>query len=182
MDFEKRKNGDIGNNCLMPIDGTDFRIPQTGKATTSNWFASHKYVGKSALRYKIWVNILGGDLVWIQGPYPAGQFTNIKNDKKVLRQFLKTGKCIEADKGYLGAANEIKCPNNSCNPVKNKGMQSCTQSHHETINRQLKMWGILKEVYRHDIKWHGKVFQVIAIIMQLAIKNNSPLFQVKYKD
>jgi hypothetical protein len=64
VDFEKYKNGNIGNNCLMSINGTDFRIPQTGKATNGNLFASHKYAGKSALSYKIGVSILGGDLVW----------------------------------------------------------------------------------------------------------------------
>ena len=56
----------------MSINGTDFRIPQTGAAIQGNAFASHKYTGKSALRYEIGVSILGGDLVWIQGPYPAG--------------------------------------------------------------------------------------------------------------
>jgi hypothetical protein len=89
----------------MLINGMDFRIPQTGKATTSNWFASHKYVFKSALRYKIGVSILGRDLVWIQGPYSAGQFTNIKIFNKVLRHFLELVERIEVDNGYIGAAN-----------------------------------------------------------------------------
>ncbi len=124
VDFKKRKNGDIGNICLMSINGTDFRIPQTGKATTGNWFASHKYSGKSALGYEIGVSILGGDLVWIQGLYPAGQFTNIKIFNKVLRKFLEPGERVEANNGYVGAADKIKCPNNPCNPVENEGMQS----------------------------------------------------------
>ena len=68
----------MGNDCLMSIDGADFRIPQTGTAIRGNAFASHKYVFKSALRYEIGVSILGGDLVWIQGPYPAGAFNNVK--------------------------------------------------------------------------------------------------------
>lgn len=42
-------------------------------------FAPHKYVGMLALCYKLSVNILVGNLalVWIQGPYPAGKYTNI---------------------------------------------------------------------------------------------------------
>jgi len=47
--------------------GTDFRIPQKGAATKGNAFASHKYAGKSALRYELGVDILAGNLVWIQG-------------------------------------------------------------------------------------------------------------------
>jgi hypothetical protein len=46
----------------------------------------------------------------------------------------------------------------------------------------LKTWGILSQVYRHDITRHGEVFRVVAIITQLAIENGSPLFQVDYED
>jgi hypothetical protein len=166
----------------MSIDGTDFRILQTGKATTGNWFASNKYAGKSALRYEIGVSVLGGDLVLIQGPYPAGLFTIIKIFNKVLRQFLETGKRVKANNSHVGAANKIKCPNNPRNPVENKGMQSRVRSCQETINRCFKTWGILNKVYCHDIRRHGVVFQAIAIITQLAIENGSPLFQVKYED
>jgi hypothetical protein len=47
----------------MTINGTDFRIPQKGVAKKGNAFTSHKYAGKSALRYELGVSILGGDLV-----------------------------------------------------------------------------------------------------------------------
>ena len=73
VDLDRRKEGDMGNNCLMTINGTDFWIP----AIRGNAFVSHKYVGKVALRYEIEVSILGGDLVWIQGPYPASAFNNV---------------------------------------------------------------------------------------------------------
>ncbi len=69
---------DVGNDCLMTVDGTDFRIPQKGVVKKGNAFGSHKYTGKSALRYKLGINILAGNLVWIQGPYPAGKYTDIK--------------------------------------------------------------------------------------------------------
>ena len=59
---------DVLNNCTMTVDGMDFRIPQKGAATKGNAFASHKYAGKSALCYELGVNILAGNLVWIQGP------------------------------------------------------------------------------------------------------------------
>jgi hypothetical protein len=182
IDFEDRKINDIGNNCLMSIDRTDFWIPQTGEAKTGNWFASHKYSFKSALRYEIGVSIIGGDLVWIQGPYPAGGFNTIAIFNKVLRHFLKPGERVEADNGYVGAAEKIKCPDNPCNPVENEGMQSRARYRHETINGRFKTWGILQQTYRHDIRRHGEVFQAIAIMTQLAISNGSPLFSVEYED
>jgi len=182
IDVEDRKINDVGNDCLMSIDGTDFRIPQTGEAKTRNWFASHKYSFKSALRNEIRVSIIGGDLVWIQGPYPAGRLNDIAIFNKVLRHFLEPGERVEADNRYVGAADNIKCPDNPCNPVENEGMQSRASYRHETINGRFKTWGILQQTYRHDIRWHGEVFRAIAIMTQLAISNGSPLFSVEYED
>jgi len=182
INFEDQKINNIGNDCLMSIVGTDFRIPQTGEAKTGNWFASHKYSFKSALRYEIGVSIIGGDLVWIQGPYPAGRFNGIAIFNKVLRHLLEPGERVEADNGYVGAADKIKCPGNPCNPAENEGMQSHARYHHETINGHFKMWGILQQTYRHDIRRHGEVFRAIAIMTQLAISNGSPLFSVEYED
>lgn len=83
----------------MSVDGTDFRIRQQGEACKGNPFGSHKYAGKSALRY--------GSLVWIQGPYPAGKYNDITIFNKVLRQFLGQGERVEADDGYRGHADKI---------------------------------------------------------------------------
>jgi len=182
VDFDRRKEMDIGNDCLMSIDGTDFRIPQTGAAIRGNAFASHKYAGKSALRYEIGVSILGGDLVWIQGPYPAGSFNDVKIFNKVLRHWLEPGERVEADNGYVGCADKVKCPDNPCNPPANERMQARVRSRHETINGRFKTWGILSQVYRHDIRRHGEVFRAVAVITQLDIENGSPLFQVDYED
>ncbi len=62
---------------------------------------------------------------------------------KVLRHFLKPGERVEADNGYVGAADKIKCPNNPYNPVANEGKQSRVRSCHETIKGRFKTWGIL---------------------------------------
>jgi hypothetical protein len=45
----------------MTINGTDFRIQQKGAARKGNLFSSHKYAGKSALRYELGVDILPGN-------------------------------------------------------------------------------------------------------------------------
>jgi hypothetical protein len=70
----------VGNNCTMTIDGTDFRIPQQGATERGDAFASHKYAGKLALRNE---EILAGNLVRIQGPYPAGKYNDIKTFNSV---------------------------------------------------------------------------------------------------
>ncbi len=68
------------------------------------------------------------------------------------------------------------------NPAEKWVMQGKVRAHHETLNRQLKKWGILSQVYRHDIMRHGKVFRACAVVTQLTIENGDPLFKVEYKD
>ncbi len=51
INFDSRLVDDKLNDCLMTIDGTDFRIQQKGVAKRGNAFGSHKYAGKSSLRY-----------------------------------------------------------------------------------------------------------------------------------
>ena len=181
--FESRLGAhDVGNDCLMSIDGTDFRILQKGAATRGNAFGSHKYAGKSALRYELGIDILAGNLVWVSGPYPAGKWNDIKFFTNELAHCLEPGERVEADNGYVGHADKIKCPNNDCNPTENLAMQARVRSWHETFNGRLKNWGILEQVYRHDITAHGTVLYACAVITQLAIDNGERLFEVEYED
>jgi hypothetical protein len=171
----------MGNNCTMTIDGTNFRIYQKGKAAKGNSFTSHKYAGKLALRYELGISILAGNLVWIQGPYPTGKYTDIKIFNSVLQYCLKPGKRVKADNGYVGHTDKIKCPDNTCNPVENLAMQGRARSCQEMLNGWLKNWGILVKVYRHDITAHGTVIHACAVITQLCI-DHGPLFEVVYRD
>ena len=167
----------------MTVDGTDFRIPQQGSATAGNAFASHKYAGKSALRYELGVSIQGGDLVWIQGPYPAGAFTDIVIFNKVLRNFLDPGERVEADKGYAGHADKIVCPANAGNPPKLEAMQGRVRARHETLNGRLKNWGILFQVFHHRITLHGTAFRACAVVTQISIADCvESLFEADYDD
>ncbi len=97
--------------------------------------------------------------MWIQGPYPAGKFTDLKIFYKVLRHFLDPGEQVEAAEGYVGYPDKIKCPQNVGNLAEKWAMQGRVRAGQEMLNGQLKNWGILSQVYRHDIMWHGKVFR-----------------------
>ena len=87
----------------MTIDGTDYRIQQKGIAKKGNLFGSHKYAGKSALRYELGIDILAGNLVWVSGPYPAGRWTDVKIFDDVLSNLLEPGERVEADMATLAA-------------------------------------------------------------------------------
>jgi hypothetical protein len=146
------------------MGGTDFCVPPKGMAIKGNAFASHKYAGKSALHYELGVSIPGRDLVWVQGPYPMGMFTDINIFKKVLHHFLDPGKQVEAYKGYGGHPDKIKCPQNVGNPAETWAIQGRVRVHHKMLNRWLKSWAILSQAY---CQWHGNVFQAWAVLTQL---------------
>jgi hypothetical protein len=175
--FGSRFKHGVQNDCLMTIDGTNYRIQQKGVAKKGNLFSSHKYGGKSVLRYELGVDILARNLVWVSGPYPAGRWTDVKIFDGVLSNLLELGERVEANNGYVGRADKAKCPNNYCNPPENLGMQSTARSRHETFNGRLKNWGILEKVYRHNIIVHGTVFYACAVITQLSVANGEPLFE-----
>ncbi len=98
-------------------------------------------MGKSFLRYELGGSILGGDLVWIQSPYPAVKLTDIKIFNKVLRQFLDPGEQVEAGEGYIGHPDKIKCPQNVENPAEKWAMQGRVRAHHKMLNGWLKKMG-----------------------------------------
>ena len=161
----------------MSVDGTDFRIPNHGKI-----FASHKLNGKSGLRYEVGVSILEGLLVWLNGPFPCGEWPDINIFRNCLQSFLDEGERVEADNGYRGSGPwYVKCPANIGNPTANLEMQNRVRSRHETVNGRFKSWAILEERYRHDLSTHGYVFRAIVVLTQLSIENGEPLFKVDYK-
>ena len=89
---------------------------------TGDFIASPKR-RKSALRCKLGIDILSGNLVWIQEPYPAGKYTENTFFNKVLIHFLEQGEWVEADEGFRGHADKVKCPGNDVNPAEKHVMK-----------------------------------------------------------
>jgi hypothetical protein len=177
IDLENRKKGDIHNDCLTTVDGTDFRIANWGRK-----FYSHKFKG-SGLRYEVALSILGGDIVWIHGPFPAGAWNDITIFRDSLMSHLEDGERVEADDGYIGEApRHVKCPMCFTSQEECVEMQQRTRNRQETVNNRFKMWGILREKFRHDLHLHADVFRAIAVMTQIAIDNGSRLFNVYYDD
>jgi hypothetical protein len=77
--FKSRKDSGSLNSCLITVDGTDVRISQQGLAIPGNPFSLFKFKGKYGLQYKIGVDILAGNIVWVNGLYAA---VKIQTSKK----------------------------------------------------------------------------------------------------
>ena len=143
---------------------------------------SHKYAGKSALHYKLGVNILRGESCVDPGPIPAGSWPDIKIVTSCLAHFREPGEHVEAEDGYCGHPGKIKCLMNMSNPQEKLKMQSHVRSHHEMLNGCLKNWGILSQVICHDIRHHGDVFGACVVVTQLTIEDSKPPCEVEYDD
>ena len=121
--------------------------------------------------------------MWINGPFPAGAFPDVEIFRSCLSLWLDRDERVEADDGYIGdAPYKVKCPASLTNPDETQAIQAIVRMRQETINMRLKQWEILKQVYRHDITKHGYVLRAVAVVVQVAIENGEPLFQVDYND
>ncbi len=99
----------------------------------------------------------------------------------VLMHWLEDGERVEADDGYRGQAPaKVKCPHMiGANPEK-AAMQSRLRAHHETCNKRFKQWGILKQIYCHDLTDHHDVFSAVVVLTQLSFESGDTLFSVEY--
>jgi len=109
INWENRKKGDTGNDCLVSVDCTHCPTRRyTGKSGKkaskggpADPFYSWKLKGPG-LSYEVAVSILHGDIVHIAGPYPARDWNDINIFRDGLIGMLEEGERVEADDGYVG--------------------------------------------------------------------------------
>jgi hypothetical protein len=149
----------------------------------SKKWCSHKFLG-AGLRYEIGLSIDRGDIVWVNGPFQCGKWPDISIFRFSLRSFLDENERVEADNGYVSEDPMFcKAPGGISTAVDGRIEERANvRARHETVNSRLKNFEILKQVYRHDLLDHADVFRAAAVLIQLAIENGEPLFQVNRED
>ena len=121
--------------------------------------------------------------MWLNGPFEPGIYNDIKIFRSALVGELEEGERVEANDGYVGEAPRyVKCPKCIVHRRDAEQMQSIARRRHETCNKRFKQFGVLKQIFRHNIMDHGEVFRSVAVITQLSIQNGEPLFGVDYRD
>ena len=176
--MECRFLNNIGNDCLVLVDGTDFCINKP-MPYSPKWY-SHKFNGPG-LCYKVGISIINGDIVWINGPFPCGSWSDIKIFRNGLINELGHGERVEANSGYRGEPTKIKTPE-MFGTEEEESRKILVRARHETANKRLKQFSCLKDVFRHNLQKHSSVFRAVAVITQLTIQHGSPLFSVEYQD
>lgn len=163
----------------MSIDTTDVPIEEP-KPFSKKWF-SHKFKG-AGLRYEIAVSLQKGHIVWVHGPFPCGSYPDISIFRQSLKHYLGKNERVEADDGYHGDDPiYIKTPrglSSLSEGAKAKELRHRIRSRHETVNKRIKDFSILSQVYRHKLIDHCHVFRAVVVLTQLAIENGEPLFEI----
>ena len=140
------------------------------------WFL-HKFKGPG-VRYEVGVCIKTGWIVWVNGPFPCGMWPDVKIVKHALIHEMDYGEKFIADGGYRSGGIFSLTPDGLNN--NHQCMQSVVRACHEVINRRLKQWGILGQVFRHPLDHHHKAFYAVVNITQIVIEEESTPFDVHY--
>ena len=183
--WENRKHGDVGNDCLVSVDGTDCAIPYQ-QAAPEAWY-TQKFNGHG-VRYEIAICILTGWIVWVMGPFPCGDWPDIECFWYALKHRLEENERAEADDGYVGEDPvNLKVPGSVVHghDEKQKVSRCVVRRRHETANKRIKQFGVVAKgtIFRHDLSFHGDCFRACVVLTQLAIENGHPLFPVDdYRD
>jgi hypothetical protein len=150
-------------------------------------FWSHKF-RYAGLRYKFAVCILTGSIVWINGPFPCGDWNDLKIFKWGLMHMLDPNECVEANAGYSGedpihvhSAARVNLHNMRNKQIRK--MRDRVRARHETVNNRLKYFKVLSEQFHHDdLGLHSICFYACAVLTQIAFENGHPPFPVNYTD
>ena len=160
----------------VSVDGTDYQIQEPWPFTKdfNRKFYSHKFK-RAGLRYEIAVSISSGDIVWFHGPFPCGSFPDTKIFWLKLEKMLESHERAVADKGYRGV---VKCMTDfDAESKEHKAFMSNARARHETVNRRLKEYQSLKQLWRHDVNKHHLVFKCVVTIVQLEFNYGHGPFQ-----
>lgn len=139
-------------------------------------YYSHKLNGPG-LTYEIAINLTESKVVWLNGPFPAGNTDLVMFRKENgLKSRLVDGMYLVGDRGYKGE-DQVLLPN-SLDEEAIKKFKKRASARHESFNSKIKKFSILSECYRHPIDLHPVVFEAICVLTQYTMEIESPLFEI----
>lgn len=149
--------------CIS-VDGTDFRIEEP-TPFSPKWF-SHKFRG-SGVRYELGVALGTTQIVWVNGPFPAGSYSDQRIFRTTLLQLLLENEKVLADRGYNGPAVVHDCLENDPNGDK----AAAYRATHERVNGKIKTFGCLNIRFRHPIEKHNLCMYAVVNVVQIELAN-----------
>lgn len=114
------------------------------------------------MRYEVAVSIVGGDIVWVNGPYPCGEWNDLAIFRDGIIHYLDKNERVEADKVCVGEDPFLaKTPKGFTKDVKRLNLQGKVRDRHETVNKRFTQWEALGNIFRHGFSKHSAVLELL---------------------
>ena len=164
---------------VLTVDGTHCWIqePSHPEFSQDKSKYSHK-LNKAGKSYELGMDLNGG-LIWMNGPYDAGE-----NDIAIFRKpnglkdrLQLLGKKAIGDLGYRGEPKCVSFPN----PDDLKGValfKSRALKRHENFNCMTKVFQVLAGRFRHAEDKFGAAFEAVCVLCQYKLENELPLYDI----
>jgi DDE superfamily endonuclease len=156
---------------ILSVDGTHCRIKEPRAVPDKHWY-SHKF-HKPGVAYELGVNLFENKLVWMSGPYKAGD-TDIVIFRKpdgLKSKLDSVNQMAIGDKGYAGDLAVSTPSAFDCDDV--NIFKRRARARHEDFNRQIKNFAVLSERFRHSVDKHKTV-----LLTQYSLENGQPLYDI----
>lgn len=165
IDFDNRLDGNTRLGVYITIDGTDFPIKEPSPFSPT-WYG-HKFKNPG-VPYEVGVCITTGWIVWMNGPYRAGTWSDLRIAKRPdgLRSVLLPGERYIADGTYK--CPEALIPYDAITWYETYYM-SAARARHETVNQLFKQFRVIRNKFSRAPEKHGLFTHAIAQIVQLGI-------------
>jgi DDE superfamily endonuclease len=161
---------------IASVDGTHCRINEPRNDPNTQYY-SYKHNGPG-LTYELGLALHEDRLVWINGPFKAGE-PDIAVFRKPggLGDMIPPGRKVIADKGYRGEPDKISTPNPH-DSVTAELYKRRARARHETFNKQIKAFKILGEQFRHELSCHKIAFEAVCVLIQYDIELETTLLEI----
>lgn len=162
---------------LLSVDGTHCPIqePTKGHKYSKNpKYYSHKF-NRSGLAYEVGISIFTNQVVWINGPFPAGKGDDDIFNDEGLKSRLPPGKKVIADSVYNRKDLPMISVSYNADSPEVRLFKRRTRARHESFFGKMKVFNILNATFRHGESHHATCFVACAVICQYQIEE-VPLF------
>ena len=140
-------------------------------------WVSHKFKG-AGVRYEIGIAIGTGIICWVHGPFPCGEWPDIRIARDALIYMVDDNERMLADGGYSDAQQYFITPTGRHDFSDRQA--TVARAQHETVNTRFKNFGCLRQFYRHQRKDHCHFFRACALIVNLELVADKGSFQVEF--
>jgi len=164
---------------VITVDGTHCWItkPRHPEWSQDSRYYSHKF-GKAGVGYELGIAVATSRLVWMNGPYPAGDSDlRIFKRKGLKEKLTEANKRGIADSGYPGYPTLLSTPN-SHDSKEVKRFKSRALKRHENFNGMTKTFDCLSGRFRHGSKRFATCFEAVCVVCQYQLENGHPLYDV----